>query len=335
MAEKFIFKTTEEIRAFVTVNKAATFALFTPALRTATNRFIKPILGATELTNLIDAHDAGTESLAQQTLLPYVQAAAAHYMIGTAMPDMAVHFSDMGVQEVAAKDGTSAGLRQWVYYELIGQHLDQGDQAAEELLQFLQGKEGDYPFWAASPEYVAQKALFLGSATELGQYLDARGSFRVYQAARPFFSMAERQHVLPWICQAQFDVLKAEHFAGTLTPESEALLEKIKPVVAYYGIYELSKVVNVWLSADGMRMPSTGNYSSGQSTKAADIEVREQYRQQILGMAQAAETLLQKFILESISDYPMISAGDCNPSVKVIQPYQIPSQRDQKSWRVP
>jgi hypothetical protein len=300
----YIFKDIDAVRGFVTVNPSTRIELLYPHLRLATQRHLQPLLGSVELGNLVSAYDAATFTPAQELLLPYAQQVAAQYMMLLALPTMTVHFSSIGVQEVRGKDGSTDGLRQWTYYELQGATHQAADIAAEELLAFLEDAPANtYPDWEASTAFTRSRELFLNSATELGEYIDVRGSRRAYAALRPIVkNFVERQSILPWICQAQFDALKAEILAGSLTSENEALMQRIRPVVAYNALLKLSNQVSVWLGGDGLRMPSTGNYANGTPTKDADPELRAAFRREMQSMADASTTALQQFILDNISD---------------------------------
>jgi hypothetical protein len=330
----YIFKDIDAVRGFVTVNLNTKIELLNPHLRSATQRHLQPLLGSVELGNLISAYNAATLTPAQNLLLPYAQQVAAQYMMLLALPTMTVHFSSMGVQEVRGKDGTTDGLRQWTYFENKGALEEAADIAAEELLAFLDASPATaYPDWEASTAFTRARQLFLNSATELAEYIDVRGSHRAYLALRPIVkNFVERQSILPWICQAQFDALKAQILAGSLTSENKALLSRIRPVVAYNALLKLSNQVSVWLGADGLRMPSTGNYAHGTPTKDADPELRAAFRKEMQSMADASTTALQQFILDNIADYPLIEGSSCNTIAKPRQPFQFRDQSGQTSF---
>jgi len=322
-----------DVRKYVTANNSTSMELLEPHVDLAQERYLKPLLGSIEFANLVSAYESNNLSLQQEALLPYAQRVVAQYMLLIALPTMMVHFSNIGVQEVQSKDGTTAGIRQWTFFELQGRTWLAADEAAEALLLFLaESPQGDFPAWESSAEFVRSRDLFISSAKELGEFVDARGSHRLYLALRPTMGQAERARVLPWICEDQFAELKAELLAGTASPANQALLERIRPVVAYHAILSWSRMSSVWLTPDGLRMPSMGNYSAGAPTKAADQELREAFRAEISTLAAAAETNLQKFIHTKIDDYPLIAASPCNPVHKSSQPYEPRDQTGMTSF---
>jgi hypothetical protein len=330
-----ILDTIDVVRMYVTFNKSMTIALLNPHIERATLKYLRPILGDAETDSLL-ANYPRSLTAAQTAMLPYAQRMVALYTVVLALPTMAVHFSDMGIQEVQSKDGSSVGLRQWVYFEVQGQMAQSADEAAEELLQFLEKNATNYPLWKTSTAYTFSHELFVNSATELSRYVDTRASRRIYLAVRPYMkNFVEVEWILPWIGEEQFAQLKTQIHAGTLTVVNEALVLKIRPVVAFAAMALAAPMVNIIFTGDGLRMPSTGNYGAGQSTKAGDIELRQRFIDTCAGRARGAQTTLQKFILDRIRDYPLIEASDTSPVEKTEQPYELPDQSCGTAWRVP
>lgn len=330
-----ILNTTDEIREYLAVNKSATYDLLKPHILNASRKFLKPLLGKDQFDQLIAAHDALTETPEELDLLEYAQRLSAYYMQVLALPTMLVHFSDIGIQEQTSHDGSNNGPRLWVYNELMASALKAAGEAAEDLLQFLEENAVDYPLWTASDAYSFSHELFINSATEMGRYIETRGNYALWLSVRKYITnFSEPDWILPAVCQAQFDELKTQISANTVSANNAALIAKIKPVVAFSSFYEASKFINIIATPEGLRMANTGVPSTGRTDTKADLEQMEQFRRTCKEKADSKYTQLKQFIIDNISDYPLIEASDCYTVTKCTTPINL-DQSGSTGFRVP
>jgi len=87
------------------------------------------------------------------------------------------------------------------------------------------------------------------------------------------------------------------------------------------------------MTGEGLRMLSTGEFVGGKSTKAADIELREQFARSCSTSAARYVGDLKKFVADNLPAYPLIRDSSCAPAAR--ERAQMREQTNPNAFVVP
>jgi hypothetical protein len=200
-------------------------------------RYIVPVIGEAQYTDLDDAYQAGTMTAAQTALVRKLQPAIAYFAYFQAITTKRIQISNIGPGETVSKEGTFVFPRQWSAKDALRKSWSVANERLDRALSFLHYNIANYPIYAADPVYAESLGLFFNSADELTKYLPSDTGRVVYQQLRPGIREAELRYIRPTMGDAFFAEIKAAIAAKHTTPLSAAqaeLVEKVQEALIHW-----------------------------------------------------------------------------------------------------
>ena len=321
-----LLATTDDIKKYISIDRNTDFSTIEPYIQEA-EAAVSEYLGDTIYTAL-----QGTLDETLEKLLPYVQRPIANYAyyLFIAGPG-SVNISDIGIQVQRSQNSEPAPL--WKVNKLEQSFLRAGDKHLDKMLEFLEKNIATYPDWINSGAYTELKENFLQNATQASKYININNSRRVFLQLKGFISWSEEVIIRALICSAQFDRLRAGLKADDLTAEEKSLVEKIKPIVAYYSLHNAIPQLQISITDQGI---SVSSFSDSINSKASATDKQiDKLRQSLKDSGQGYIDHLKAFIVENIEDYSLIENSDCYTGRADPGPsHQVDNSADSKSFWV-
>jgi hypothetical protein len=282
-----------------------------PYIKKATRTFILPWIGRDlydDLAAKYQADTALTDDQAEVMLL--LQEAISHYAIYMALPLMNVQLTNLGVQQSNDREGTSAPPSQWAFKNARWEVLTQADQSLDNTLKQLtyEVSQGNayYDLWVDHEAYNFGTSNFIRTNEELSTFLNYQQSLRAYKEVIRYVKLAEDRHVYPVLGKEMYNELKSEVLAGTLTTENQALLEKVQPMAANFGLFEAIPYLTLVQDGDGFRVVSRSDVMDSRRnlTNVTHQRAIESLRQAAEQNGNSYRADLQAFLYSNADDYP-------------------------------
>jgi hypothetical protein len=259
---------------------------------------ILPLLGQAQYNGLLTNFNNNSLSAAQSKLLIYVRRALVYYIFADNLQYLDMFISDTGTRE-ASVDETYA-LPMWKFNKMLRSLAASADNFAEQLLEFLEANQSDYPDWAteANPAYTFATELLINSGKALNLYLPLSSSRRVFLRLRPFLKRVEQNEVINTISQALLDAYKTAPEAERFQAINSWLIE----AVAYLAFAKALPILNLVNTGEGYQLSSYNdgviqNYVMDLDTKKA---LQATYEKD--GLSNLAK--IKTYLDTHIADYP-------------------------------
>lgn len=328
------FKTTAEIRTFLIIDENMAFESLLPVIKDAEKKFIKPLLGElytslladyTDKTDAFGVNKPAPDNMlaANLLLLPFVQNALAKYALYVGVEYIGVSVGDQGIQQTFGQNSQPAP--RWKIRDLKSSYITQADDAAEELLKFLEETASVtvYNSWYA--DIIANSkmsGLIVNSTRIASKYIDINESRRMFLKLKKAIENIEAGYIKRLICFDQYDELVTQLKTGTLTANNEKLVFKLEPIIAKKALYETLAAIKVKVSPEGLHLLSVSDSSIVQQpANVSEInELKCALKDGDLGYMQDEEAA-KKFISDNILIYPLIAASSCYSATAVQTTY--------------
>ena len=264
------------------------------------------------LCNPTGFHKTKIDSIpAKDLVVYYLRIASAYYTIYTSMPHLNMRFGDAGLLETNPDDATP--VRQWVYKDARWNALMTGYKYLDKAIALMESEIADgsveYEKYRNSTAYSVSKELLIPNADTMDGFVNIKGSRRAYIGLRPYIRKAEKLYLKP-LLREQFDEIKTQHTAGTLTTENAALLAYMQPLLAEYTIIEATPEINLVNQGDGWKVLDTTDGMT--SSKDSYKEAIQHLINKAASNADYFKAELEGFLYENITDYPTFEASDAN-----------------------
>lgn len=330
MSFQTTFKTTEELRAFVSVDKSFDIDRFLPELDDVEKKYLAPAVSKEEYNALILAYHANTMSAAQTSLLQKFRAITANLAISQ-YADTNYNKSNTGIKNINAQNEKQ--LWEWQKRGMQDVYWKRGMDNIDICLAFMEENKADYPLWEASTAYTISKAHFINTASEFSGLVRINNSRSLFMRLLPTMTRVEDFKVKSVTCEALFNEIKTQQQAGTLTSQNEAALQLIKKAIVHYTIAEAIFELPILLSEDGIFTitDDTDEISKAQkpaeNSKLSRLEIKHtQVAEAYLGQLR---TLLQT---NSEIDYPAYFGSSCYSATATN--YSTRNNIDKKTYRL-
>ncbi|NVJ47289.1 MAG: hypothetical protein HWE07_09180 [Cytophagia bacterium] len=311
-----LFKTTDEIKDFISIDVNTDFDSLSPFIREAEILFILPLLGEAMYTTLDEDYNDAEDPLSNEAnaaLMPYVQRCLAYYAGFLSIDEMGVNMGDAGIMQTRADNSEPAP--KWKVDNLKANRINQADIHAEKLLSYLEKTASISVLadWYSSTANTIAEGRILRTAEQASQYVDINNSRRLFLRMKSRIREVEESFILQIIGEDQYIEIVTQIKADSLKNDTEnkALVKKLEPIVAKMALYETLPFIRVQITDQGITIITT-NDSTITKMAASDAQVdklRMQLKQSPLSGFQADIDKLKKFIEYNIDDYPLIEAS--------------------------
>lgn len=230
----YLLKTTIEVRNYLKIDIAEKEASWLPYVPDATEKYIRPWLGDDMLETLTEYYndESPTPDEALDALLPYVQRALARFTFLLAAPHLDVNVQEGGFT-VRSNQNSAPASRERVN-AFMASLAEQGWDAIEQMLKFLEDNASDYDDWTGSDAYSLSLRNFINSAAEFNKYVDIKLSRLAFAQFRNIMDDIEILRIEAAISKEQSDAIKAEIVSGDISEETQAILPYLKRAVANF-----------------------------------------------------------------------------------------------------
>lgn len=317
-----LLKAIAEIKEYAMIDANMRFASIKPYIFEAEELFIKPLLGdlydpfLTDYTDNTDAsggQDPGM-SADNKALLPYVQRALVYYSLLLAIDHVGVSVGDMGIQQTMAQNSQPAP--RWKVRDLQVQYLTSGDRWADKLLEYLEenAAANKYQQWfddeAANTK---MSGTIVYSTSIASQYIDINESRRVFIRLKKRIKEIERYYIKSIICSDQYEELVTELQAGNVSDPNKSLIAMLEPIIAKKALYLTIPSLRISITDEGITMHSSNDsvVIKSAASKSDVNDLVNNLRKRELNGYEADEDRLRQFIIDNISDYPLIEGSSC------------------------
>lgn len=247
-------------------------------------------------------------------LVDHIQDALVHYAYWLWSPQGNVIFSDTGYQEAKTDNLQPAPV--WKIEKAEQSLLDTAHEFVDDLIEFLDEHIEEFEFWAGAEQRAETKALLLNSAREFNKYYNINDSRRFYIEIRRFIIEAEKSHIASIITRENMELLKEKQKDGDLENDDKALIEEIRPALAYLVMHHAVSLLPLEV------MPgSIAERITGQQTNTRKIPARTEVMNTLAAKLQTLATdnlqRLRDYVanLETPEDEPQISTASPEPIV--------------------
>jgi hypothetical protein len=339
-----LFKTTTEVRKYLLVDENMQFSTLLTYIKEAEDKFIKGLLGAlypvllADYTDHTDAEgnnvDMNNDNLA---LLPFVQRALAYYTGYQSVTHIGVSLGEAGIQEQFGANSRPAP--RWKTRELKLDYINQADQWADDLLEFLEenATSSKYNDWYSdSDANTAMQGFIVYKTSIASQYIDINESRRVFLRLKKRIREIEQNEVKRLLCADQYDEIVQQIKTGSLTDSNTALINLLQPYISKKALWLTIPSIRVSVTDEGVTIHST-NDSVVQKASAQEKEVNN-----LLDALKCGDygydadwQKVDQFIVDNISNYPLIEASPCYTSKSTTVPrYKVDNDPCNKHFSV-
>ena len=300
-----LFKTIPEMKAvFSRLNASASIESYISFRDDAEEKYIKPLIGELMFEDLQIHYDSNAEDLNLDKLLYQVRRCLVYYTLLEAAPTQLLDFGDGGIMEGQTEGQSSA--RQWTMKGAVEYFNTNADAFAESVLQFLEKNKADYPTWNNSQSRKSARGFFIPNGRawkDAGADLDQPNRFflRCHQSVKRI----QEINILDIIGQDMMDQLVNEMVEDTVSVENQKLIDKIKPMVAYYALADAIPTVAFVISSSGVRVLNESMSDGGFAKQPVSDELVAAQTQRNVNLGKRYEAILCKFLNDNAADYPL------------------------------
>ena len=296
-----------EIQAYVNISKNYNIATLQPFIDLAEQEYIEPLISQEFYQELVTAN-AGNPTGNVLKVINLVKGALANYAMFEAAPHINTHVSELGIQQSFSDEyDSSRPATNQAANKLEQSYQRNGYRFADKVLQFLEANHSDFQTWVESDAFTLTRENFINSKSEYQKFIYQVNSLKTYQALKPHVKNAELQYIEPVLGTTLFDALKAAIVAEIngptpITQVNADVIEKIKPVVAYYSMLEALSFLPLEIKGNGLYIIETPNSSSSRSS--SDYRRTEAIRIEIEKKGKFYLEKLKNFMQENADTYP-------------------------------
>jgi hypothetical protein len=247
-------------------------------------------------------------------LVDRVQDALVHYAYWLWSPQGNVIFSDTGYQQAETDNLKPAPA--WKIEKAEQSLLDTAHEFVDDLIEFLDDNIDEFEFWAGSEHQAETKALFLNSAREFSRYYNINDSRRLYIEIRRLIIEAEKSYIASIITRERLDLLKEKQKDGDLEIDDRALIEEIRPALAYLVMHHAVSLLPLEIMPGSITERVSAQVSSNKRSGARS-ELLNTLADKLQTMATDNLQRLRDYVanLDTPADTPQISTASPEPIV--------------------
>ena len=233
-----LFKSINELQDYITVDISSDIRTMLPYIKQA-EKYTTDIIGKTLRAKLIDVVHNNLEDENLSQLLEFVRLPLANFAYLKAIAKLNINVGDAGFTVTVSSSLEPAS--QWRVQDFKESVENAGNDALEELIEFLEENRDVFPDWAESKAYSFQKQFFVNNAYEYEDALKYEISRLEFLKIRRFIHDAEQNQIKPAICSALFAKLKTQIKENNLSKPNKYLIsEFIAPAVCYFADFKMN-----------------------------------------------------------------------------------------------
>jgi len=308
-----------EIRQYLPVSVSVDFANILPFISQAEVTYIRPLLGDPLYTLLTEFYTLETEPAGigghtsdYRELLTRVQRALMNLSYFDGLNFLNTSMTDSGFRREESEG--SKTLYKYQEEALKSQLRNNGFNALDEVLSFLESRPEAFPLFAGSPLYSLRKASFIPSTDTLNSIIDIGGSRLVFLRISRFIDTAEEFEIRPLLGKNLYEKVKTNLSADNPEQRLATLVPMIRKALAYLA-YGQS------ISELGIEVTDKDLFFESQASTMQNSTVRTQLteNQAFTLSRKATDTgkryleLLRDYLIGNLNLYPEVFRGSGIP----------------------
>lgn len=203
-----------------------------------TLKHVIPYLSTAFFNPLQTRYLAGTNTALDDAILPWLKPAIAQYTYLHLLTTDRINLSQMGVTESSSSDGTASPASHYAINDAKAEAAEMADGFMDDLLEYLEANKDDYSLWKDSSAYTEINSCFISSTAQLNRYVKARNSRRTFLAVKADLLFVQENRIKPILGETFYDALLAEYKTGSLSPENQKAIDRIRPYLAKAAMVE-------------------------------------------------------------------------------------------------
>lgn len=261
-----LIKTIPEVIQFVRVNFANSESSL-PNMERAERKYLVPVLGQAFYDEVVTKYNGQDASEPFKKVLPYIQAALAPLAYYLELPLINTQITDIGLQKTGT--GQMQPVFKHDFYKVLQALLDQGMDALEELLAFLEENKTDYPAWASSDAYKDFRRFLIRTGQDYSSIYPLLHPRRCYLMLRPIMDIVQEKYVAASIGAAFFAELLAKDAPSDM---EVAVITVLKKAIAYLTIHHATGSLAVRITEAGFTVQAADSELADPNRVAADAQ---------------------------------------------------------------
>jgi hypothetical protein len=262
-----LFKTSDKVKEYAQITGDINSASYRVTMEAVEKRYLKPVLGKElfeSLTNTFadGASDEPFDVEIEAALLDLCRRVTGPFFCYHYAPKTDVQVSDAGVQRTETSTNKTAYQYQSTKYR--EENYNEGQDAIENLLAFLEEKIDDFPLWSDSDEFKQYRSLFIKTASEFNSIYPSPAPQRNYWALRPKMADVEEISIKNFLGSTLYNALKEKAKEPTpgFTEKETALIRLLSKAIAYFTVAAATPFLAVKMTPAGITIPAAASFSS-------------------------------------------------------------------------
>ena len=270
------FTTIDELREFVPVGQQLDpeFKKLPSQLVIAEKKFITDEIGKAFIEELRSAYANSNESIYQAEARSMLQNALAHFTIALFIPKHKVQIDSQGLRVTENDERKDA--KPFDTVKAIEAFERDGWMALENLLEYLEDFQSEFPTWNSSPQFTAFARSCIRTTKELETYTGIRFSRRLFKKIKPHITRHERNSIVPITSEELFGDLISQFAEENLSPENAAIFPDVCYAVAHGAVCDALGILPVEFSDDGVTVAGTTSNSNIARVRSAASDTQLQ-----------------------------------------------------------
>lgn len=223
-----------EMRQYVSVAASTTFETLEAPLRNAFEKYIRRLLGDTLTAKLIEYYGAETTTEKQSRFVALAQAANAFLAFWSEYDEMQLQIDDSGSHRQES-DGQKTPYK-YQEQQLRASWRNKGFNAMDDMLEFLEKNDTDFPDFKTSENYTVSKKEIVRTTKELHDVYWINNSRILFLRLKPHLKIITDTIIAPRLGDVYDDMIAAFTGTGTVDEKYTKLREKLIPVVVFYAV---------------------------------------------------------------------------------------------------
>jgi len=249
----YFFDDIDDVKKYVggAVNKSVSMASLEPSFLSALENHIEYWLSTAMWNKLVELEN-GTSEIQEpyKKLIAKVKRPLAMLGMYEYMDVGGIQISESGIIRKEGENFKQAYKYQENAYKR--KMLNNGYEAIEKMLLFLEANENDYNEWKTDEAYKRNKSLVINYASEFRAVYSNYVSRYTFEILRPLIEDLEVFVIIPLIGDDQYEELKDNILLKSLSEDEKKLLKLIQKVVANFAVEEGIK--RHWIRIEGKKV---------------------------------------------------------------------------------
>ena len=276
------FNDIDQFREFVPVSREvdSEFTKLPPQIAIAEKQFISGEIGKVFLEELRLAFSQDNETEYQSSARRILQRCLANFTLALFIPKHKVQIDSQGVRVTDDNDRKDA--KPYDTNEAIKAFERDGWLALEELLEYLESNDAEFPTWSSSIESTVFSKSFIRTCRELESVTGLRVTRRLFKKIKPHISRHERSTVVSITGLEQFNSFLSQYADGSYEEGTNEVLPEIQSIIGHGSLRDALALLPVEISEEGITVSgNTSNTNMVRSKTAANDNQLHAMKQQM------------------------------------------------------